>query len=93
VACSSLEDRRRQPVHDQEEDIETPPLALTFQVSAANEDKMKRLCVEMEGTMKHECKRFKTKFKRGGIRLLVECRQCCKVRQVFPMFCGQRVNQ
>ena len=26
--------------------------------------------------MSHECKRFKTEFKSGGIRLVVRCREC-----------------
>ena len=29
---------------------------------------------------KHECKRFKTAKKVGGVRLLVRCRECGKAR-------------
>ena len=34
---------------------------------------------------KHECKRFKTAMKRGGVRYTVACRECGKKRMVQPM--------
>lgn len=34
---------------------------------------------------KHECKRFKTAMKRGGVRHMVACRECGKKRMVKPM--------
>ena len=34
---------------------------------------------------KHECKRFKTAMKRGGVRYVVACRECGKKRKVADM--------
>lgn len=49
-------------------------------------DKIEDATTKKETKMKkHECKRFKTAVKRGGVRMLVKCRECGKKVSLVPI--------